>query len=294
VTAQSHGAVSVALTFDFDGLSNWIYSLDAHSPGPISRGEFDRIGCRRVLELLREYGIRATFFTPGHNALAFPGLVEAIVADGHEVAHHGFVHENPAGLSREEERRALERGIDALERTAGARPVGYRAPGLDVSVHTVELLLEHGFEYDSSLMGGDYEPYWCRVGDRWSKTEPFEFGQAVPLVELPVGWHLSDFVYLEVVLAPTLIPGLAPPSTVLEIWKGEVDYLCDHVGAGLLVITMHPQVIGRGHRQEMLRRFIDHCRGRAGLRFTTCLDYTREWRTGREPSLPPECAPGRL
>lgn len=290
-TAHATRHVNVALTFDFDGFSNWIGSQDATSPGPISRGEFDRIGVPRFLALLAEYDIRSTFFTPGHAALAFPRLVEAIVAGGHELGHHGWVHENPVNLSLAEEQAILERGIQALESVAGQRPLGYRSPGWDNSPHTADLLLEYGFEYDSSLMGGDYEPYWCRSGDRWSKTEPFEFGRPIPLVQMPIGFHLDDFVYFEYVQGPNPVPGLAPPSTVLEIWKGEFDYLQNRVGHGILIITMHPQVSGRGHRQEMVRHFIEHALSHPGVRFTTCLDYARAWREGKVPSLPPNCGP---
>jgi peptidoglycan/xylan/chitin deacetylase (PgdA/CDA1 family) len=219
--------------------------------------------------------------------LSFPRLAAAIVEAGHEIGHHGWVHENPVDLNVDQERRVLERGIEALEQTTGTRPIGYRSPGWDNSAHTVELLLEYGFEYDSSLMGNDYEPYWCRVGDKWPKDEPYEFGRPVPLVEMPVSYHLDDFPYFEFVLAPRgSIQGMAPPSRVLEIWKGEFDYLWSRVHKGILIITMHPQVSGRGHRQTMLRTFIDYVLSHSGVRFTTCIDYVREWRTGRQPCLP--------
>jgi peptidoglycan-N-acetylglucosamine deacetylase len=284
--------VRVALTFDFDALSNWIGSLGLTSPGPLSRGEFSPIGARRVLALLAEYRARATFFTPGHTALAYPGAVAAVREAGHEIAHHGWIHERPSRLTGDEERRALERGLEVLERELGVRPRGYRAPGWDLSPRTVELLVEHGFEYDSSLMGSDYEPYWCRVGDVASQSEPFRFGTPVALVELPVSWHLDDFPHFEFVNVPgTLtLSGGRDPHSVLQIWIGEFDYLYQQVRRGVLVVTMHPEVIGRGHRLPMLRAFLDHVAGRDGVAFTTCLDYARQWRAGRCPALPPDAA----
>lgn len=285
-----NSAVEIALTFDFDGHTNWITSLGQTAPGPLSRGEFGAIGLRRMLGLLAEYDIKATFFTPGANVITFAPLMEAIVTGGHEVAHHGWMHEPPGRLSEAGERRALELGIEALEQTTGTRPLGYRAPGCDNSDWTVPLLLEYGFEYDSSLSGGDYEPYWCRVGDVASFDEPFVFGTPVRLVELPFTWHLDDFIYFMFIPSPTLMPGLAAPSTVLEIWQGELDYLHDRVGSGLLVTTMHPQVSGRGHRVEMLRSFIEYALDRSA-RFTTCLDYSRRWSAGKEPTLPADVRP---
>jgi peptidoglycan/xylan/chitin deacetylase (PgdA/CDA1 family) len=288
---QEVSGVRVALTFDVDGFAGWLSDLGADAPGPLSRGEYEHVGIRRTLALLREYGIGATFFTTGVTAEVFPAVVETIVEDGHELAHHGWAHEHPARLSREAERDALERGLAALERVGGVRPLGYRAPGVAPSASTVELLLEHGFEYDSSLSGNDYEPYWGRVGDRWSTTGRYEFGEPVALVELPFSHVLNDWQYFTFLVEPVSVAGLAPPSTVLEIWKGEFDYLRERVGRGVLVITMHPQVIGPGHRQEMLRMFIEHVRGSQGDCFTRCVDYTRAWRSRRTPELPTDLSP---
>ena len=94
-----------------------------------------------------------------------------IKAAGHEIGHHGWVHENPLTLTPEQEREVMEKGLDALDKIVKVRPIGYRSPAWDNSPVTVPLLLEYGFEYESSLMGSDYEPYWCRVGDEFSTTE---------------------------------------------------------------------------------------------------------------------------
>jgi peptidoglycan/xylan/chitin deacetylase (PgdA/CDA1 family) len=204
----------VALTFDVDGFTNWIGSLGALSPGPLSRGEFEHVGLPRVLALLREYRAPATFFVPGSTAVTFPHAVGAIVSEGHEIGHHGWVHEPLGRLSSEQEQEVLMRGLEALDRVLGVRPLGYRSPSWDNSQATVRLLLEQGFEYDSSLMGNDVEPYWCRVDDFASQDEGFRWGTPVPLVELPVGWHLDDHPYFVRVEAPGVFnPGLRPPSS---------------------------------------------------------------------------------
>ena len=283
--------VDVALTFDFDGLSSYI-ALGARSPSMVSRGEFGPVGVRRILDLLAEHEAQATFFVPGHTALAFPDATRAIVEAGHEVGHHGWVHENPVGLDRAQEAHVLRRGIEALREVTGETPVGYRSPSWDNSPNTVELLLEHGFEYESSMMGSDFEPYWCRVGDRWSTTEPFEPGTPVELVELPVAWHLDDVPLLEYfhTSAGLLTSGPRPAGAALEIWRGEFDYLYRHVGRGVLLLTMHPEVIGRGHRQLMLRELLEHFVAHPGVRFRRCRDVVREWRQSRSPALPRDFA----
>lgn len=284
---SSTAGPNLALTFDVDGFTNWIGSLGALSPGPLSRGEFEWVGLGRVLALLEKYQARATFFVPGSTAITFPGPIREIRDAGHEIAHHGWVHEPVSRLTAEQERSVLRQGLEALEQVTGVRPVGYRAPGWDASPITVELLVDNGFEYDSSLMGNDYVPYWCRVGDRASLVNGFSWGRPVHLVELPVAWHLDDHPYFEHIEAPGVSNmGLRPPSAVLEIWADEFDYLRDRVGDGLMVLTLHPQVIGRGHRLSMLQRFLDHVTGGADARFTTCVDYARAWSRGKEPSLP--------
>lgn len=283
--------VSVALTFDFDAISTWIGTFQATSPSMLSRGEFGPIGAERLLELLGDFDIHATFFTPGHTAAAYPSMVERLHNAGHEIAHHGWVHENPTRLSMEEELAVLQRGSLELHRLTGEMPRGYRSPAWDNSPHTVSMLYQEGFEYESSLMGNDLEPYWCRIGDVPSATEAFRFGTPIPLVEIPVSWYMDDWVHFEYVgSAHGLLQGQKPPSAVLEIWQAELDYLCTRAEGGLLTITMHPQVIGRGHRLLMLRNFIRYALDRPGLRFVRCLDYVREWRQDRVPELPRHAA----
>jgi peptidoglycan/xylan/chitin deacetylase (PgdA/CDA1 family) len=276
--------IKIALTFDFDSYTNWIGSLAASSPSMISRGEFGPIGLRRILRLLAEYKARATFFIPGATAITYPDSVVKIREQDHEIGHHGWMHENPVNLSLDEERRVLERGIEALEKVAQVRPVGYRSPSWDNSHNTISLLIELGFEYESSMMGNDFEPYWCRIGDRWSIDEPIEFGKPINLIEMPVAWHLDDWPWFEFI--PGHTQGLRTTSMVLEIWKKEFDYLYNSIGKGVLIITMHPQCIGRGYRLGMLREFLDYLVLHGGIGFTTCIDYVREWRVGKTPSYP--------
>ena len=283
---QQEGSVSpdratVCLSFDFDAISIWIGPYAATSPSMISRGEFGTVGIERIMRLLDRTGIPSTFFVTGHTADTYPDSVRAIAHAGHEIGHHGYLHENPAALgSKEEERDVLERGFAALDRVAGVRPIGYRSPAWDNSPHTVELLLEQGVRYESSLMGKDYEPYWCRVGDVIQPDGPYLFGPEVDLVELPVSWILDDFPHFEYIrLANRLSPGLSAASKVEEIWRDEFDYMYREVDGGILTITMHPQVIGRGHRMLMLERLIEHFQRHEGVRFARLADVAEEFRT---------------
>ncbi|MDP9472896.1 MAG: polysaccharide deacetylase [Chloroflexota bacterium] len=280
---MSSNQPTVCLTFDFDAISLWIGPYGATSPSMISRGEFGVVGIERILRLLEREKIPATFFVPGHTAETYPDTVRAIADAGHEVGHHGYLHENPVTLSPEEERRVLERGMDALDRTLGRRPIGYRSPAWDNSPHTIELLLEYGFRYESSLMGHDFVPYWCRVGDVIQADGPYLFGPEVDLVEMPVSWVLDDFPHFEYVrLGNRLSPGLSAASKVEEIWRSEFDFMCRDVPDGVFTLTMHPQVIGRGHRMLMLERLIDHMKEGAGIQFSTLAQAAETFRAASD------------
>ncbi len=167
----------------------------------------------------------------------------------------------------------MERAFAALERF-GVTPRGFRSPSADLSDATLELIAEHGFLYDSSLMDDDYTPFRPRLGDRVSRTEPLQRGEEAPFWELPMSFELDDWVHFVFNFAPYRRGG-SPPSAVLEIWTEEFDYMHERVDGGVLTVCMHPQVIGRGHRIAMLERFVSHCRD-AGARFARMVDIADE------------------
>ncbi len=170
----------------------------------------------------------------------------------------------------------MERAFIALERTVGVRPVGFRSPSWDYSEATLPLLLEYGFLYDSSLFAQDYYPYHPRLGDKVSVHDPLQPGQETVIWELPVHFSLDDWPYFTFNFEP-LRPGLSTPSTVFEIWAGDFNYMQTHVQGGILTYTMHPQVIGRGHRMAMLERLIRHILDSGNARFVRMVDAAREW-----------------
>ncbi len=268
--------LSVCLTFDFDALSPWVFEMAEGNVAALSRGEFGAVALPRLLDLLERHGIAATFFVPGHTALAYPELIRRIRDAGHELGHHGWVHEPLSRLEAARERELLRRGLDALERAAGVRPAGYRAPGVDVSVNTVDILLEYGFLYDASFSGSDFEPYYLRRGDRFPPDGEYVFGESVDLVGIPFSWGLSDFQYFE------FVPGFTvrqdAPSAVYEIWHGELVWAHANVPGGVYDLTLHPQAIGRGHRLVMVERLIEAASALDGVVFERLGDYAARWR----------------
>jgi peptidoglycan/xylan/chitin deacetylase (PgdA/CDA1 family) len=256
----------------------WIGSMGMKSPGAISRGEFGVVGAARILELLRRLDIPATWFIPGHTIETYPDAVRAVVEHGHEVGHHNYCHENPRSLSPEQERAVLERGMECIRTVTGKAPAGFRSPAWDLTSKTVGFLRELGFLYDSSLMGNDFEPYYCRVGDEVVTDGPFRFGEKVPLVELPVDWSMDDWPYFGLNWNAHHI-GLRTPDEVYKIWSAEFDFACGPGAGNVFTLTMHPQIIGRGHRLLMLERLIEYMKGHEGVRFRTMADVAAEWKT---------------
>jgi peptidoglycan/xylan/chitin deacetylase (PgdA/CDA1 family) len=265
----------VCLTFDFDTQCGFI-SRGLTSPNPLSRGEFGAIGSQRILSFLKARDIRATWFIPGFTIESWPRECEAVVADGHEVAHHSWAHIPPATQTREEEEADLVRANEAIARLAGQKARGYRSASWDLSENTVDLLLNHGFRYESSLMGSDYMPYRARRGDAAKLGEPFKFGEETALIEMPISWQLDDFPHFEFLRMPqSLMPGLQSPRTVMQTWLDEFTYMKRAMDWGVLTYTMHPYVIGRGSRMLALEEMVDTMM-REGAVFMTMEDAAKE------------------
>ncbi len=235
---------AASFTFDVDAESGLLFA-DASSAGRMSvmshQAYGPLVGVPRLLALLARQNLRATFFVPGFTADRWPDALRAIVDAGHEVAHHGYLHETLTGIDPVAEAAILDRGVDALERITGTRPTGYRAPMWELTWDSPRLLVERGFRYDSSLMDADV-PYRLAVGDD-------------SLVELPVQWALDDweqYCYVPDLSGSGLIES---PTKALEIWTLELDAL--HSEGGLFVHTSHPFLSGRPSRARALEQLVE-------------------------------------
>ena len=265
----------VCLTFDFDTQSGFI-ARGMTTPTPLSRGEFGAMASRRILDLLSSRGIKATWFIPGYTIETWPLECHDVVTGGHEIAHHSWAHIPPTTQTAAEEEADLVRANEAIVRLAGHKARGYRSPSWDLSEHSVDLLLRHGFQYDSSLMGADYLPYRARRGDVATLGEPFRFGEETALIEMPISWSLDDFPHFEFMrTAATILPGLQPPRLVMQNWLDEFLYMKKSVEWGVLTYTMHPYVIGRGYRMLALEDLVDRLI-KEGAQFATMEEAARE------------------
>ena len=274
----------VCLSYDFDTQSGFI-ARGMTTPTPLSRGEFGALASRRILHFLQSEGIRSTWFVPGFTIESYPKECEAVVQGGHEIGHHSWAHIPNASMSREEEEADLVRAGEAIVRLTGKKAVGYRSPSWDLSSATIDLLIEHGFLYDSSMMGADYTPYLARRGDRAELGKPYHFGDATNLIELPISWSLDDHPHFEFMRTrETVVPGLQSARTVMQNWHDEFLYMAKTVDWGVLTYTMHPYVIGRGYRmlafEDLVAKLID-----AGAVFMTMAEAAAEARQRLFPSL---------
>lgn len=225
-------AESAMLAVDH-GNANRMSAMSHQAYGPL-------VGVPRILKILARHEITSTFFVPGYTAVRYPDVVRSIVAEGHEIAHHGYLHEPMAGLSAEEEAAILDRGLDALEKVTGLRPVGYRAPMWELNWHSPQLLSDRGFLYDSSLMDADH-PYELAVG-------------ATSLVEIPIQWALDDWEQYCFVPDFSGTGLIESPAKVGEMWRLEFDAM--RAERGCYVLTNHPFLTGRPSRAAALESLV--------------------------------------
>jgi peptidoglycan-N-acetylglucosamine deacetylase len=268
----------VCLTFDFDAISGFI-ARGQTSPSWISRGEYGpRVGMPRLIALLKKYRIKSTWFIPGHTIETYPRECETVMRAGHEIAHHGWTHRPPASLTREQEEAELVRANECIKKLTGRNARGYRSPSWDLSPHSVELLLKHGFVYDSSLMGDDYTPYYARAGDVIELEKPAVFGGTTKLVEMPIHWATDDAPHFEFVRTETVNRvGLMNATQVGKNWINDFLYMRDTTQWGVLTYTCHPYVIGRGARMMMLEKVI-RAAAKKGAVFMTMEQAVREFK----------------
>jgi len=234
------------LTFDFDAESPILaegerYAEDLSTMSHQAYGP--KVGVPRILDLLANHEVEATFFVPGMTAERWPGPVEKILEAGHEVALHGHSHRRLPGMPEDEQMADLERGLAALARL-GVEPVGYRAPYWQLTRTTLEALSQHGIRYDSSLMDED-RPYRLTTSG----------GE---IAELPVHWSLDDWEQYAFLPDPDIGQRIENPRDVAEIWKGELDAM--RQTNSLCVLTCHPFLSGRPSRIRAIEDFVSFAR----------------------------------
>ena len=252
---------AVALSFDSDHETNELRD-GGKSIGRMCWGQYgNRVGVPRILRLLESHGVKATFYVPAVAALIHPDEQRRVIAEGHEIGIHGWIHELNSELPYAAERELMLRSADTLEKITGKRAVGLRTPSWDFSPNTLRLEKELGLAYDSSLMA-DEDCYELLLD-----------GEPTGIVELPVEWVRDDAVYFMMNRFSSLRP-YTPPGDVLDIFRRELDAAWEE--CGIFQLTCHPHVIGYRSRIWILDELIRHAKAKGSVWFATHADIV-EW-----------------
>lgn len=282
-----------AFSIHCDAVAGWLGSYGgADSPGDISRGVFAaEVGMPRLVRLFERFGIKQSFFIPGHTIESFPAQCAEVAAAGHEIGLHGYSHENPLALSRAQEEAIFAKCIGLIEGLTGAKPVGYVAPWWEVSATSIEILIANGIQYDHSLMHHDAVPYYVRVGDAWTPIDysrdaadwmvPFTKGRETDLVEIPASWHLDDLPPMMFIKKFPNSHGYVNPRDMESLWRDHFDWVYREHDYAVVPMTIHPDVSGRPQVLAMLERLIAHMMAQPGVRFVRLDEMVADFRRRR-------------
>ena len=262
---------AVALAFDLDGpTGNALIDRSIwRNPAFFTLGAYDIWRpLPRLLDLLSDQQLPATFFVPGWVVETWPAECRAIVERGHEVGYHGYEHEAFWTLSAAEQRRVMARSREIFEKHMGVVPVGFRTPSGDWAPETAAVLAEAGCRYSSSMRGDD-RPYLIEVA-----------GAERPLVEIPGRWELDDYASLAYQRNPNFPAGLdriQSYDATLDNWRREFDGT--HRDGLCLTTLFHPKVSARPGRLLLLERLFQHMRDAGDVWFAR-LGEVAEWWVG--------------
>lgn len=282
--------IKVTFGSDIDAVAGWLGSYGGEdSPHDIQRGMFaGEVGVPRLLNLFKKYDIKMTWFIPGHSAETFPHMIERIVEDGHEVGGHGYSHENAVEMSDQQERDVIFTSTELLEKMTGTRPVGYITPWWEMSARTAATLIEAGYEYDKSQGLHDFQPFYARVHDSWTKIDytkpaetwmkPLERGTEIDLVEFGGIWEVDDLPPMMFNKHNPNSYGFTNPRDIEQMWQDQFDWVYNNYDYAVFPFTIHPDVSGRPHVLSMLERLIKHMAALPGVSFEPSRDIARDFR----------------
>ncbi|MCR5942671.1 polysaccharide deacetylase [Ochrobactrum sp. XJ1] len=246
------------LTFDLDCETMWTARDPEATKRPIlmSQGAYGwKVGVWRVMDVLRKFGVKSTFFVPGQVVEAHQEVIDALLKDGHEIAHHSHTHRWIVNLSPEEELEEMEKGYQAILKATGKAPRGWRSPAAEVTDYTMDLMLQYKFDYSSNFFDND-APYMLKIR-----------GKETNIVELPFRYILTDSPFFQF---SKILPGrtITNPKDVLDIWSWEFDTL--YAEDRMMVLACHPEFIGQPSGAKLLTKFLEYVTGHSGLWIDRC------------------------
>jgi len=234
---------AVCISWDVDADSLVLHRLRDRGfqlYGGLSWLRYDEVAVPKIVETLARYGLTQTFCVTGWCIERYPAMCEAILAGGHEIAHHGYLHE-----------------------ATGSRPTGWRAPYASLSSRSADFLVQQGFLYDSSLMN-DSTPYVIQAAG----------GE---LIELPIDGTMSDWPHYAHVPDLGYLQSPKAPEAAMEVYRAEFDAAWEL--GGLWISIWHPHVSGRPARLLAWARLVEYMQERGGVWFATLDQIARHVRT---------------
>lgn len=250
-----------AITFDMDAdsLIHIARPTDSYKRlYPVSMGRYGpTVAIPRILETYGRLGLKQSFFVPGWCLERYPDVAERILADGHEIGHHGYLHEDPVATD-DQQRMWFERALECHQRICGAKPRGYRAPVYNATNTTIDLLIEYGFAYDSSLMADDI-PYLMRTrdGELW---------------ELPVHWGTDDWpVFAHYAEIDYMMPVRGPSAGLAGFWE---EFEAQYEAGGFFMLIVHPFLTGRLARWRLVDAWLEETLRERSVWFATLGEIT--------------------
>ena len=247
---------AAAITFDID--TDSILHLEHRERADtmlssLSWLKYDEVAVPRILDMYRQCGIKQTFFYPAWCMERYPHLVDMILEGGHEIAAHGYIHEDPNKLPREEEHYWLRRQIEVIEKMTGQRPRGWRGPLYNASKYSPDLLIEEGFIYDATLMGDDV-PYILKTAQG-------------SVIELPSHWAMDDWPHYTHSMDMNYMMTIKSPDEAMNVFMSEFEAMYDF--GGLWVTVWHPFVSGRLARCRRVLQMIEYMQNKGSVWFAT-------------------------
>ncbi len=244
--------IAIMMAFDLDAETLWLVRNKENwgNMVSLSRGAYGpKQGVPRILDMLDAHCVKATFFVPGWVAEKHEDTVREISRRGHEIAYHGYLHEEEPGISYEQENETMEKCEKIIERITGKKPVGHRAPGGLVHPFTIDMLYKRGYIYSSNWRDRD-SAFFHELN-----------GKKIPVVEFPKDSIYDDSAYFLVTNNPPIREGLQSASTMIEIWKDEFDGLAAE-GDKIMSFVIHPQISGRVSRVNAISEFIGYMKSK--------------------------------
>lgn len=281
----------ISFGVDVDAVAGWLGSYGGEdSLQDIQRGLFaGEVGLPRLVKLFDKYGFKATFFTPGHTIETFPRAMQMVVEAGHEIGIHGYSHENPRDMSPQQEEDVLNRSVELITGLWGRRPVGYIAPWGEMTLVTADILLKNDIIYDRTHVLHDFQPFYARSGDSWTKIDyskpaaewmkPLVRGHEIELVSLAFNWYLDDLPPMMFIKTSPNSYGFTDPRVIEQQWRDQFDWAYREYDYATFPICLHPDVSGRPQVLLMLERLIEYMMSHPGVTIETCeavvLDFKR-------------------